>query len=1161
MSKVLSLQNLSSGGEHWFNTPVYGKKQIEAIQDPEGGDTHIVPTSIPSPFAQIDLVRSALINVCKNKDLSSTTIDFKLVSDCLDVGNVFFNIDRLRDKVQIVQWDKEKDLENLLQSSNRNHHRLGEVLKLYLEQDAKTYNFKDFRSFNLLIYDHKPIGGTSPKTLFFTSANDLSFAQIKISTSDTLFDQGYKHLWERDDDYIRFLFAMRKAMPDFGTKFKEFSQYLDKNLIIIERQKPELYDELNKLGQNYYAENFDDINLLGDNNKIQILNDCFLRKAKTEEDPDKAKSISSDFIIQTMKCKDKPLPLVLVPGHDGLSRTTSKPLRYFRGNYNKDTVKPDYYSPVANLSDRNLPGLTGEKYPHLLVSDFLEPYLIRLVYPINKERFFDGHLSMQATQKGYLLPIKKAFFNYFDTEDLISKNVGGNKMFEMKVTKNDAVEVKLRIPIQNGNYITFERIYHEWTMQSESPTADERANKGYIMENQFGVNVYPMVGTSNPDAEAHYRIILVDRDILDTTQRNSYHLSFYQNRGNTELKDIIDTERSNKQLHIATTKIYATERGFNYITVNTGVASGILIPLFIAKYGSKEFSFAIDFGTTNTHIELKTEDNPRPIPFEITSQEVQIGTLGAPEFFEKNPSVNNTRATPISEVQQHMMPENIGAEQNFRFPQRTVLYENPLLNFSTTPIALADMNIAFGYEKETARLKSETRTNLKWANISIKSENPKRIATFFEQLMFMLRTKVLLNGGDLSKTKLIWFYPTSMTPFRQEELETMWCKFFEKHIGAASNVSSIPESLAPFYHYKNSIEAQPAICIDIGGGTTDVVIFNDEKPRVLTSFRFAANAIFGDAYAELGNADRNGFVLRYEQKFKEVLEANGLSELMHVLNSIRQRQLSEDIVTFFFSLENNREVKNKKISDNMRELLSKDADMKIVFILFYSALMYHIAQLMLVKNIELPKFITFSGNGSKALGILAGNKTLARFTKLIFEKIYDAGGKSREKSTFSTDGLSISHEENSKEITCKGGLLFNPAKDTVDINSIKTTLLGTPDLQLADTNTRYNDANIKNELLKKVEKEVFKFIDFTFDLNDDFSFYDNFGASVKNIDEYRLELKKFTEANILKGLNLRLEEMENKNKVIDETFFFYPLVAALNRLALFIHHNSSSKTG
>ena len=140
MSKVLTYHD-QSNGEHWFTYESYAKKHIDAIQDPEDGMSGVPPTSIPSPFAQMDLVKTAFKNISKERDLSGTNTDLKLVSECLDVGELFFNAATFDDRMQIITWDKAKDLKTLLDSPNIKHRRLGEAIALYLEQDAKAYNY------------------------------------------------------------------------------------------------------------------------------------------------------------------------------------------------------------------------------------------------------------------------------------------------------------------------------------------------------------------------------------------------------------------------------------------------------------------------------------------------------------------------------------------------------------------------------------------------------------------------------------------------------------------------------------------------------------------------------------------------------------------------------------------------------------------------------------------------------------------------------------------------------------------------------------------------------------------------------------------------------------------------------------------------------------
>ena len=95
MPTTLSLHN-PTPGLHWYVSKPLGTDQIAAMRDPLGGQTVKQPTSIPSPFARIDLVRSAFLNLAVRPDLMGSVNDQRIVSDCLDVGELFFNFDALK---------------------------------------------------------------------------------------------------------------------------------------------------------------------------------------------------------------------------------------------------------------------------------------------------------------------------------------------------------------------------------------------------------------------------------------------------------------------------------------------------------------------------------------------------------------------------------------------------------------------------------------------------------------------------------------------------------------------------------------------------------------------------------------------------------------------------------------------------------------------------------------------------------------------------------------------------------------------------------------------------------------------------------------------------------------------------------------------------------
>jgi hypothetical protein len=156
MSKIFRLhsgaiQNI----EHWQQVSSYiDHNAIDTINDPAGLNSQTQITSIPSPFARMDLIKNSFNYVVKENNLDGTTIYHRMISDCLDVAEIFFNIEALQSKVEILEWNsgifmngdkldikEDSDLGKLINSSNTKHKLLGETLRMYLIQDKKHFNF------------------------------------------------------------------------------------------------------------------------------------------------------------------------------------------------------------------------------------------------------------------------------------------------------------------------------------------------------------------------------------------------------------------------------------------------------------------------------------------------------------------------------------------------------------------------------------------------------------------------------------------------------------------------------------------------------------------------------------------------------------------------------------------------------------------------------------------------------------------------------------------------------------------------------------------------------------------------------------------------------------------------------------------------------------
>ncbi|KAA6321952.1 hypothetical protein EZS27_028457, partial [termite gut metagenome] len=311
--KVFRLYNIQGNDTltHWQESTAYGTTAITQITDPDGADAKKQITSIPSPFARIDLVKTAFKEVANSGDLNGKTIYHRIVSDTFDVAEIFFNCERLKDKIEILVWDREKDLDT--------DNMLGKTLYRYLESDSKPddsgkepYNFSRLKRIYLLNYigPDRPeklniIGATSPATLFFSSANDLSYVSEHIAFGqDKPFDDSFQPLYKRDFEFQKYLYAFRKAYRGFHKDFPEVENYLFEGKSnnyqkLTQKQKNEI-DALNAESINAY----ETIAIgAGGANTVEILDKPFHKKASITH-------FDSDFEIDSTLFKDKK-PLVL----------------------------------------------------------------------------------------------------------------------------------------------------------------------------------------------------------------------------------------------------------------------------------------------------------------------------------------------------------------------------------------------------------------------------------------------------------------------------------------------------------------------------------------------------------------------------------------------------------------------------------------------------------------------------------------------------------------------------------------------------------------------------------------------------------------------------------------------------------------------------------
>jgi hypothetical protein len=1016
MSKILRRHRSgSTTHEGWKHTKQITKDELKEMPDPDGGRAAQMAVAIPSPFARMHLVETALEYV-KLHPAETASIHHRLLGQLWDAWEIIFNyhqLERAGQKLLIRTWQRQAEMAAL--EANPATRALGQVLRLYLEQsDPRFSTLTDLHLFYWTKPDGTPhlLAGTSPLTVLFPAPDLVEPLMQRTAGGGHYFDGTYVALNARETAFHDYLYELWVAEPGFRTHFAALEQVLDVSIInkLDFGVKPDLSANYERL-------------------RDHVGNDVTIGGLPLRVRRNESIIASSDFFIVPTKAVPAPLPLVLKPG----MRAPGK--KYFNSKAWDDATVVPAADPRL-LTDRTLPGV-GFQHPYLTINDFLEDTLLAVPYPIDDKKFVIGQVKVARDAPeafGPLLPLKPRFFDYFTPADLA-------RLLMVEVTAHN-VRVTLRIPVTGGGFIEYERAYYD------NPQID---GVGQLRVTNIGLAIFPFVRVADaPQFNDFYKVMLVDANILDVqvvhqpVKLEFWHQGAALTAAGTE-KSATRYDRTAKTVADEGSAYYeiqgqATDVAFEFIVVqHPGGGQSLAVPQWpTVTQGTAQFRFAVDFGTTNTHVAWNESSTPEPKPFGFGASESPVGLLK--KAFVKKDQNGHPLATqeqtlyerllmgidadPVRRIQikrwqtyleREFVPPLLAAEGSpYAFPIRTATSESA--DFTTRPAALlGNINIGFGLITEELATAAYV-TNLKW---SIGSDRfaEARVRAFFEGLVLLFRAKVLLSqpAGRLADTRLTWFYPLSFSVPQRNLFQREWDRAFQRFFHTTQPTVSVAESTAPYYYLTdlNKItlgETDTAAFIDIGGGTTDVLLYADREPVLNTSFRFAGTDLWGDGGARVTRKE-NGLV-RFG--LDSLVPATFTPAAHRAHSRVKAadnnpRYSSDDVASFLFAYD---------AELGFSRQLHQAQHLRVLFYLHFGAILYHIGQLTQLYGLRVPRYLCLTGRGSLYVQLLrdgSDTETVTAMARRILEAV--AGPVPAN--------FAIVFVPDPKQATANGGVLAN----------------------------------------------------------------------------------------------------------------------------------------
>jgi hypothetical protein len=1024
--------------------------------------------AIPSPLARLHLIDAAFSLLYQEELQHSSTVAYaneKLVSDCLDVFELVFNWNyhiREGKDLKIVSWNREEETEKLQKEFVTEKRKAEEQLRRSNPAD-KLLNVTEIKGFreNLV---------ADTLNLFLNSKPFNEFNEIHIIKFENKVIGG------------------TSPLTGFFTTPNDLS-----NLALINPNTSRKY---------------------------------FSKPTAFVDRDDKVKKFIHDFIVKEGS-DIFPDKLAICKYLDFHSQAINHRL----------TLNLVDLNPTSISIFNNTIKLKSSK--ERSSSDYFEPCLVKLNYKINEQCFYIPTFNKER-KHDYLMPLTIEFLEDF-----------GLSQISNCVTINEKDPSTVEVIIKKDDKKISKTYLVEPIHEKDGKLID--LNESHSMKFNLGLFPFLKMKKDGPGAayNDYYRIMLVCQDLMYRYSNNDFKIEFGID------KRIIDPVTATNYSIVQEDRTVLenpTLVGSTYFSLNfcfdfiqitlpnlhNKDIKGLIIPAWIERdLDENQIDFAIDFGTTTTFVAYTDDPNHQVTPkkFELSEKQIPVALFSQPK--KKLPEIKTIDCfeqmdfLEFPEIQKQEFVPSVINDERYSFPLRTAVYEKKSIPLNKKK-SLLNSNISFSYQKHLDRVSegsNEYITNLKW-NVKTNSKYRESVEVFVEELFQLLKLKALLNNSDPRKSNISWFSPLSFTPGAQFEYEQIWKNKFQEVFKSdpEKQLKNITESEAPYYYYSKGAVAgedqitdtSSVLTLDIGGGTTDIMYFRDNTPKLGTSVHFGANILWGEGYSEFKNTKTNGIYNSLKDELVKVLKSTELKSLNEKLMKEDSDFGADEILNFWILNEDKTGILQK---------LNK-GDFKLSYLLHFTSLIYHSCKLLKHYSHPAPRCIVFTGNGSKYLDLIQSKEYVSKICGYFIRHIFTDTEKNPQV---------ILPKVNRKEATCFGGLYqpFNLKRQFETRNYLGFE-------SKSESYTKYSDLDIQKELIfDRLEGSFGEFLRCFFNMNNtsELSFRNHFGIETNLVAVKNYLLLK-TKENIKAGYELRRKSVSDSDEITD-SLFFYPLIGLI----------------